>query len=52
MSELKENKRKNGRLSLYPLKFEGVVKDLLRIKPEARAKNVTTKIVMSKEGEK
>jgi|GEM_PF-5055892 len=34
MSELKENKRKNGRLSLYPLKFEEAVKDLLEVKPE------------------
>jgi len=33
-AEAKENKRRNGKLSLYPLKFGGAVKDLLRVKPE------------------
>jgi len=33
MAELKDNKRKNGKLSLYPIKFHEAVKDLLKVKP-------------------
>ena len=33
MAELKDSKRKNGKLSLYPLKFNEAVKDLLNTKP-------------------
>jgi hypothetical protein len=32
MAEEKDNKRKNGKLSLYPLKFEETVKALLLVK--------------------
>jgi hypothetical protein len=34
MAELKDTKRKNGKLSLYPLRFKEAVKDLLEVKPE------------------
>lgn len=37
--------RNNGRLSLYPLKFEEAVKDLLKVKASMR-------IVLAKKGEK
>ena len=33
MEELKDNKRRNGKLSLYPLKFKEAVEDLLKVKP-------------------
>jgi hypothetical protein len=33
MAELKQNKQRNGKLSLYPLKFEEAVKDILRVRP-------------------
>jgi len=33
MAELKENKRRNGQLSLYPLKFEEAVKAIVKVKP-------------------
>jgi len=38
MAEQNNNKRRNGKLSLYPLKFEEAVKDLLQIKPEVKIK--------------
>jgi len=52
MAELKENKQRNGKLSLYPLKFEETVKDLLKVKPEIKVKDITVKIITVKEGEK
>jgi hypothetical protein len=36
MAELKENKRKNGNLSLKPLKFEEAVKAIVKVKPQAK----------------
>jgi hypothetical protein len=33
MAELKDTKRKNGKLSLRPLRFEEAVKNLLKVKP-------------------
>ncbi len=33
----KKNTR-NGKLSLYPLKFQDVVKDLLKVKPQIKVK--------------
>jgi len=38
MAELKENKQRNGKLSLYPLKFEEAVKGLLKVKPKGNNK--------------
>ena len=32
-------KSKNRNLSLYPLKFEEVISDVLKVKPEPKAKN-------------
>jgi hypothetical protein len=32
MAELKDSKRKNGKLSLYPLKFEEAVKAVVGVK--------------------
>lgn len=37
MAELKDTKRKNGKLSLYPLKFEEAVKAIVKVKPENKA---------------
>jgi len=34
MAELKDTKRKNGKLSLYPLKFENAIKSILKTKPD------------------
>lgn len=39
MAELKENKQRNGKLSLYPLKFEEAVKGFLEVKPESKKQN-------------
>ena len=50
MAELKQNKQRNGKMSLYPLKFEGVVKDLLKVAPETKAKDIKNSTV--KENEK
>jgi hypothetical protein len=43
MAELKDSKRKNGKLSLYPLKFESAVKEILKVKPEGNTKTKTLK---------
>ena len=43
MAELKQNKQKNGKLSLYPLKFEEAVKAILKVKPETKDKSVLAK---------
>ena len=32
------NKRRNGKLSLYPLKFEEAVKGFLEVKPQVKIK--------------
>ena len=37
MEKQKETKNNNSRLSLYPLKFEEAVKDLLKAKPQDKA---------------
>ncbi len=52
MEELKDKKRRNGKLSLHPLRFEEAVKDFLKAKPETRVKDIATKIVTVKESEK
>jgi hypothetical protein len=36
MAKPKENKHKNGNLSLKPLKFEEAVKAILKVKPRAK----------------
>jgi len=52
MGERNSNKRRNDKLSLYLLKFEGAVKDLLKVKPEIKEKDTTKRVVMIKESEK
>ena len=48
MAELKQNKQRNGKLSLYPLKTEEAVRDLLKVKsPKAQ----TTITRLSKGGD-
>jgi hypothetical protein len=42
MAESKENKRRNGKLSLRPLKFEEAVKAFLQTKPECDKHNEST----------
>jgi len=42
MGEQNNNKRRNGPLSLYPLKFEEAVKGFLEVKPEEK-RNPKTK---------
>jgi hypothetical protein len=37
MAEVKDNKRKNGKLSLYPLKFEKAVRAVLEVKPPQKS---------------
>lgn len=52
MAESKETKRKNGKLSLYPLKFEEAVKYLLKIKAETKVKDIASETIKAKEGGK
>jgi hypothetical protein len=47
IAELKDSKQKNGKLSLYPLKFGEAVKDFLKVKPEdktnsSKSQGITT----------
>jgi len=37
MAELKQNKQRNGKLSLYPLKFEEAVRAIVKIKSPNKA---------------
>lgn len=43
-TKTKENKQRNGRLSLRPLGFEEAVEDLLMIKPKENSKKGNTKV--------
>jgi len=43
MAELKDSKRRNGKLSLQPLRFEEAVKAIVKVKPETKDKSVLTK---------
>jgi len=38
MAEFKDNKRKNGKLSLYPIKFDEAVKALLIVNPKDKTR--------------
>jgi hypothetical protein len=44
MAEIKERKQRNGKLSLYPLKFEDAVKDLLKVKSKENNKTPDKKV--------
>lgn len=39
MTKTKEDKSKNGKLSLKPLEFDEAVKDILQVKPESKNSN-------------
>ena len=41
MAKSKEDKRKNGKLSLKPLKFDEAVQDLLKVPPEPQKESNT-----------
>jgi len=43
MPERNNGKRKNDKLSLYPLKFEEAVKGFLKVKPEPKKQNDKSK---------
>jgi len=38
MNKAYKGSKNNGKLSLYPLRFEQVMKDLLRVRPEPKVK--------------
>ena len=42
MNKIEQPKQRNRPLSLYPLKFEEVIADVLKVKPEPKAQKKRT----------
>lgn len=50
MSELKGNNRKNGKLSLYPLRVDEAIKAIVKVRPEIKV-NASPRSIIRKGGQ-